>query len=109
MMLEIVGLALAGLFGGAIAAVAYGFLRDYSLMRRIAALEANYDSINGTIKGIKSGAARAEMSQETQAAMAEAMLIMNDKSITDKGAALMQIAGKYPSVVQAIMSGRLKL
>jgi hypothetical protein len=84
---------LSGIFG-AVFAYATVWLRDY----RVARLEKEVERLTMCDNSTKGNAARAQKAERMQAAMLEVGAIMNDAAVTDKQAAIMKLAMKYPDL-----------
>lgn len=100
-MLEMNDLLLLGLFNVVISAVICVLMAIIIMQlrdRRLNMLEEEIYSLTQKVSGSIGNAAKAEKAERMQMAMLEAGKIMQDPAITDKKAAIMQLAGKYPDV-----------
>lgn len=77
--------------------------------RDVNALYSKIESLEMMIRGNIGNQTRAAKAERMEAAMLEAGQIMQDPNITDKKAALIQLAGKYPDVALSIGKKYLNL
>lgn len=91
-----------GLVGGGISASLMRYLDQKDIKFRVAALEEEVESLYKTEKSMKGHDAKAEQTQQMEAALAEAAMIMQDTAITDKKGALLGLATKYPLVAMKL-------
>jgi uncharacterized membrane protein (DUF106 family) len=92
----IIGAVLSGVMSGIIAVVVLKYLADYSLMHRLASLEAEITKIKMGELSQRGNAARREKEERMQAAMMEAMaLVQQGANVQD---VIKQIGIKYPDI-----------
>lgn len=96
-----ISLVVSALLGGGVGAFLYNVLHNFGLNRRLAALEARYDSLLNTIHGAKGNKSIAESKENLNAAIAEGAAMLSQGMPTQD--ILKTLAVKYPGVAADMM------
>jgi len=97
----IISAVLVGVFSGIITGVVLKYLADYSLMHRLASVEAEITRVKMGELSQRGNQAKREKEERMQAAMMEAMaLIQQGAPVQD---VIKQVAAKYPDIAMDLV------